>query len=257
MINKTKLKELIDNYESIINFRNNKINSSTFFKAVEKSLGKSSYCNSCPASIRKAQGDFERITFHQLYKEFPQFIFKPNKEVLSKTRFVNGMYDTLVTSSFESFINLLDSFVKDFKSKRYNMSNEEFATVQEELIAFNTNRHRYFDSDLYKEVIVALNQEDVQEEVLTQDAAGVNSLAERVEEREGREQAIITPKEPEYISEDYLKTEGKYKDRKVNLIEAFELRKSGMSNKDIAAKYGVTKQNITNLFNKHIINYKD
>lgn len=252
-MDKSRLKTLIDNYEQIIHFRNHRTNVATFFKVVEANLGKMSYCNSCPSSIRKATADFERITFNSLYKEFPQFIYKPNKELLSKTRFTNGMYDTLVTSSFESFTSLLDSFVVDFKSKRYNMSPEEFKLIQDELIMFNTNRNRYFDLPLYQDVLVYLNEVEVvelmQDEPM-QDVQELRSFTERVEDVE------VIPIEPETISEDYLKTEGKYKDRKVNLIEAFALRQEGVSNKDIAEKYGVSKQNISNLFKKHLNNYK-
>ncbi len=156
MTNNKSIQELLEDYQFLINYRNRLIDTKTFSQRVEAFFGGKISCNSCPAALKKAMNDYERVVLTMLYKENKSILVQPNKELLKNTRFINGMYDTLVTSSFDAFGELLESFIKDYKTNRKVMSQEEFKAAYDELIAFNRKRLNYFDTDEYKNYLISM-----------------------------------------------------------------------------------------------------
>ena len=105
--NDERLTTLLQKYQDILNAKNNLIDHKLYIKTIEDYLGGKVSCGTCPASIQKAYGDFERVIFTQLYREFPHMLYKPDRTKLEGTRFLNGMYETVITSPFKIFNDLL------------------------------------------------------------------------------------------------------------------------------------------------------
>jgi len=159
------IQQLLEDYQLVLNFRNNRIDTKTFLSRVEAFFGGKVSCNSCPSAIKKATSDFERVILTSIYKIDKSILITPDKDKLNKTRFVNGMYETLITSSFDAFPELLESFVKDFKTNRKILTDIEFRAAYDELIAFNRKRLNYFDSDEYKSYLISLSIITCDEEI--------------------------------------------------------------------------------------------
>lgn len=244
--NDERLVQLLQKYQYIINAKNNLIDHKSYIAMIESYLGGKVSCGTCPATIQKAYSDFERVIFTQLYREFPYMLYKPNKNKLGGTRFMNGMYETIVTSPFKIFNELLSSFSNDFAGRRMSISRELYTQASDELVLFNTKRYRYFD-----EVING-------EPSIYSDYLRFKALYEVRD--------IIVPEivdKPLYltgsvlndatIKEEFNQTEGKYKtQRKVDLNKALELKKEGKTNEQIGVIFGVTKQAIGKLFKAHL-----
>lgn len=261
--NDEKLTVLLQKYQDILNAKNNLIDSKSYIAMIESYLGGKVSCGTCPASIQKAYSDFERVIFTQLYREFPHMLYKPDKKKLEGTRFMNGMYETIVTSPFKIFGELLSSFSNDFTGRRISISREFYTQATEELIDFNTKRFRYFDnvehdnetSTIYsdylrfkalyelRDTITQESTEDVQKAHLNQSEGIVDKPV----------YLTATVINDATIKEDFAKTEGKYKaQRKIDFNEALQLKKEGKTNEQIAEVFGVTKQAVGKLFKKHL-----
>ena len=246
--NDERLTLLLQKYQDILNAKNNLIDHKLYIKTIEDYLGGKVSCGTCPASIQKAYGDFERVIFTQLYREFPYMLYKPDKKKLEGTRFLNGMYETIVTSPFKIFGDLLSSFSTDFIGRRMNISRELYVQASDELIEFNTRRFRYFDK---------LERDNITSTIYS-DYLRFKALYEVSD--------VIVPEvvdKPLYltgtvlndatIKDEFNRTEGKYKtQRKIDLNEALQLKKEGKTNEQIAETFGVTKQAVGKLFKKHL-----
>jgi hypothetical protein len=229
------LTNLLQQYMYIIDAKQNKIDVKSYITLIEKYFGSKVSCNSCPSSLKKAQSDFERVIFTNLYRQFPYMLYKPDKNLLTETRFVNGMYENIVTSSFSLFGDFLQSFENDFVSKRLKIDRTKYNIVCDELIKFNTDRFRYFD--------------DIEDSIYNRyiKAKSLYSTVNVIEEAK----PIKKVKNFE-ISENFdinVKT-------KINLLEAIELKKQGKSNEEIGAVFGVTKQYVGQFLKKNLINEK-
>jgi hypothetical protein len=229
------LTNLLQQYMYIIDAKQNKIDVKSYITIIEKYFGSKVSCSSCPSSLKKAQSDFERVIFTNLYRQFPYMLYKPDKNLLTETRFVNGMYENIVTSSFSLFGDFLQSFENDFVSKRLKIDRTKYNIVCDELIKFNTDRFRYFD--------------DIEDSIYNRyiKAKSLYSTVNVIEEAK----PIKKVKNFE-ISENFdinVKT-------KINLLEAIELKKQGKSNEEIGAVFGVTKQYVGQFLKKNLINEK-
>lgn len=240
--NSEKLKEfenLLVQYENILNAKQNKIDIKTYISIIEKYFGGKISCGNCSASIKKAQSDYERVVFTNLYRNFPQMLYKPDKNVLIGTRFVNGMFETLVTSSFSLFSEFLQSFENDFVGKRLNIDRVLYDNVCNELIKFNTNRYRYFElldkdgnDSPYSIYLDFKNPKPVEIE---------NKIVKNLT-----------------INENATSNLEKYKSlKKIDLVQALELKNNGKSNQEIADIFGVTKQAVGKLFKTNLQNEKE
>ena len=149
--NTDNLDYLLSHYKNAVDFRKNNIQSSVIIKHIESFFGNGISCGSCSSALKKAVSDYERLIFTKLYREYPNYIYTLDKDLFSKTRFRNGMYESLITSSFDSFPALLESFVRDHNSNKQLLGQELFISIYNELVTFNTNRFRYFESDLYND----------------------------------------------------------------------------------------------------------
>lgn len=261
--NDERLNLLLDKYRDIISAKQNLINSKSYINQIEEYLGGKISCGTCPTSIQKAYSDFERVIFTQLYREFPHMLYKPDKNLLVGTRFLNGMYETLVTSPFKIFNDLISSFSNDFTGRRMNITHQLYAQSSDELISFNTKRFRYFDTlesdnktpTIYADYIrfKALYQSNdtiIQKELDDESKAPLNESEANIDKSVYLTKNILTDAT---IKDDFIKTEGKYKtQRKINFNEAFELKKEGKTNEQIAEVFGATKQAVGKLFKKHL-----
>jgi hypothetical protein len=251
--NNSELEKLLELYRVIIQGKNNTINIKTYIAKIENFFGNKISCGTCPSTIKKAQSDFEKVVFTKLYREFPYMIYKPLKSNLENTRFVNGMYETLVTSSFSIFNDLMASFGRDFSSRRLSVPREKFNTANEELIKFNTLRYRYFDKfeqdgvtpTIYSDYLHYKELYELSKENAKNTKLPTEELIEEVKEKVDVSKLEIKDKR--------IKTEGKYKtQRKVDLEVALELKKEGKNNVEIAQHFGVSKQAIGKLFNNNV-----
>lgn len=245
--NDERLTILLQKYQDILNAKKNLINSKSYIKEIEEYLGGKVSCSTCPASIQKAYSDFERVIFTQLYREFPYMLYKPDRTKLEGTRFLNGMYETVVTSPFKIFGDLLSSFSNDFTGRRITISNELYAQATDELIDFNTKRFRYFDEiegTIYSDYLRFKALYEVRDVI-------VPEVVESVEKAPLYLTSTVLTDAT--IKEEFNQTEGKYKtQRKIDLNEALQLKKEGKTNEQIAETFGVTKQAVGKLFKKHL-----
>ena len=217
------IETLLSHYESIINFRKRLITTSDVIKQLEMFFGNKISCASCPTTISKAVNDYERVVFTMIYTTNPKLLIQPSRELLKKTRFVNGMFETLVTSSFDLFVQLLESFVLDFKSGRIKLTSEEYDTIYNSLIEFNVARSNYFSSDVY----------------LTYKRGLLPS------------EPIVEEKVVETVLNDVYADNNKKSLRKVDMDEAVKMHNEGSTYEEIATLYGVTRQAVYKLFKKH------
>jgi hypothetical protein len=241
--NDAELTILLDLYRNIIEAKNNQIDVKSYIKIIEQFFNAKVSCGTCASSLKKAQSDFERVVFTKLYREFPYMLYKPDRRKLEGTRFVNGMFETIVTASFSTFSDLLSSFERDFTGRRINMPRDKYIEVSEELIDFNTKRYRYFDANdhsIYSDYLRFKALYEIAQ-------ANVQPTVDKPVYLTGSVLNDAT------IKEDFNKTEGKYKtQRKIDLTEALELKKEGKTNEEIADTFGVTKQAVGKLFKKHL-----
>jgi hypothetical protein len=245
--NDERLTVLLQKYQDILNAKNNLIDSKSYIAMIESYLGGKVSCGTCPTAIQKAYSDFERVIFSQLYREFPHMLYKPDRSKLEGTRFLNGMYETVIISPFKIFNDLLSSFSNDFKGRRMNISTELYTRTTDELIDFNTKRFRYFDKTegtIYSDYLRFKTLYEVHDVI-------VPEVIESVEK--APLYLTSTVLNDATIKEDFNKTEGKYKtQRKIDLTEALQLKKEGKTNEEIADTFGVTKQAVGKLFKKHL-----
>lgn len=242
--NDEELQTLLQNYEYIIQAKTNKIDVKTYIKYIESYFNSKVSCGTCPASLKKAQSDFERIIFTNLYRKFPYMLYKPNKDILKDTRFVNGMFETLVISSFSIFSDLLQSFENDFVGKRLKIDRVKYVEVCDELIKFNTNRFRYFDDNtIYSDYtkFKSLYFHRLQSNYDTNVGLDVHV----VEDSKIKDFNKVSIKESVLYSDDK-------RQRKIDIVEALELKKQGMTNEQIGAIFGVTKQAVGKLFKANL-----
>lgn len=224
------LEQLMGHYETIINFRKRLLTSTLIVKELELFFGNKISCASCPTAITKAVGDYERVVFSLIYKKNPALLIQPDRKLLEGTRFTNGMYETLVTSSFDLFVQLLDAFIADFKSFRIKITEAQYNEAYDELIRFNLERSNYFVSDVY----LAYKRGIIPEEV---------EVPEVVE-------PVVEPFVDRTMKQEYVAINQKAL-RRVNLVEATKLHNNGSTYDEIAAIYGVTRQAVYKLFKKH------
>ena len=166
-------------------------------------------------------------------------LYKPNKEILKGTRFINGMYETLVTSSFSLFSEFLQSFENDFIGKRLKIDRLTFDNVCNELIKFNTNRYRYYE----------LVDTDG---LISPYSHYLNFKAQKNSEIENKTVKTLA------ITENATTNLEKYKGiKKIDLVQALELKNSGKTNQQIADIFGVTKQAVGKLFKTNLQNEEE
>jgi len=245
--------ELLELYKVIIDSKKNLINNKTYISIIEKHFNGKVSCGTCPSSIKKAHSDFEKVIFTKLYRSFPNLLCKPDKSKLIGTRFVNGMYETLITSSFQIFGDLLSSFCKDYTGKRITLSKEKYDDAYNELVKFNTSRYRYFDEEdgiyasylRFKElsILIDTNTNESKDNAAEADLNALQSIPA----------PIKVDVQKLVIKEGHLATKGQYEtQRKVDLEEALKLKKEGKNNVEIAEHFKVSKQAIGKLFKKHL-----
>ncbi len=252
--NDSELQKLLDLYNSIISAKSNGIDNKSYIAIIEKFFGNKISCGTCPSAIKKAQSDFEKVIFTKLYREFPYMLYKPLKSNLENTRFINGMYETLLTSSFNIFNDLLSAFERDFTGRRLNIPREKYNIASEELIKFNTKRYRYFDKfeadgvtpTIYADYLHYRELYQISKENEEKAKLDIEEVIEEVKE-------TIDVSKLE-IKEKRIKSEGKYEtQRKVDLELALELKKQGKNNVQIAEHFGVSKQAIGKLFKTNVV----
>lgn len=244
------IESLLKNYELIIQYRRQQLNYKEYVKHIEAFFNGKISCGTCASAIKKAASDFERAVFGAIYKLDKNVLVKPNKELLKGTRFVNGMYDSLVTCSFDSFQTFLSQFVNDYRNNKKKMTREEFDAANKELLQFNRSRMDYFNSFEYNDYMLSITSSASPSTKSSVD----DVLQAEIDEKQSR--TVIT--EETELSEDYKTSIGKYDtQRKVDLERALQMKKEGMSNEQIGKEFGVSKQAIGKLFKKHLNNIEE
>lgn len=235
-----EIQQLLLHYQNIVLFRKGQLTIKSLVPIIESMFGGKISCNSCPSSVKKAASDYEKVVFSKLHKLDRTVMVQPNKMYTDKTRFVNGMYEELVTCSFDIFPTLLEYFIKDYKQNRLKIDATMYQEIYDELIRFNTSKANYFDSDEYKAFLERLNP--------------VNVIAPLVEETSQESSAECLKTEIK-LDESYNKD--KYSKKKVNLEEAIILRNEGKTYDEIAITFGVTRQAIYKLFKQYSKNVEE
>lgn len=137
-------------------------------------------CSGCSSSLNAEHTRFQMLVLKILLSIYPQYMPKID-ESLFDYKYFEQKRELILTSSFETFINIYNRFENDYLNKRTGLTNKnEFEIAKKILIDFNTNRQnieidftttklveptkvkkQISDSDIYEFYKIEMNVEKV------------------------------------------------------------------------------------------------